>query len=496
MAYKYGVYGLFGASIGANATQSETTAVYFGTAPVQLVKGYKDAGLINNPIKITSLAQAQQTIGYAQDYESYTLIEAVDAHFNNPLGNVGPIYVINVLDPEKHKGEAGTEKVQFSKNTATFKSTTAVLDSIAISGDAAKVQGKDFTVSYDYSTGTVTLTGTSDDSPITGEQTVTFSTVDPTKVTKDDIIGGTTTDGEKKGIEALELVYNNDFEIPNILVAPGWSQIPEVYSALCAATSKINGHWDAVAYADLPLVDESKSAVDTIDKAVKWKSDNGFTSERSKVFWPMAVCTSEKAFHVSTLWTVEQMRIDAEHDSVPMETAANKEVPVIKQYFGANAVNNGFGQNEGSTLSSHGIATVVAWAGEWVLWGDHTAAFEYGANNDNRDIFDTSIRMMEHITNDFQQSHFGDIDRPFTTALKDQIINDEQEKLDRYVSMGALIGDPTIDFIESDNTYSNMVNGVFTWNIQITPTPMAKALICKVAYTTDGFASLYGDTNE
>ena len=57
--------------------------------------------------------------------------------------------------------------------------------------------------------------------------------------------------------------------------------------------------------------------------------------------------------------------------------------------------------------------------------------------------------------------------------------------------MGALIGDPTVEFNELDNTYSDVVNGVFTWNIQITPTPMAKALICKVAYTTDGFSSLY-----
>lgn len=491
MPYRYGVYGMFGQSVGANATQSDTTVVYFGTAPVNLVSGYKDAGIINNPVKINNLADAQRKIGYCGDYESYTLMEAVDAHFNNSLGNVGPIYVINVLDPDKHTGEAGTQALSFVNNKVSFVSTNIILDSVSIED---KAKDTDYTVSYDYGTNVVTIRGTDDTKPLTGDVTVKYNTVDPTKVTKADIIGGVTSDGVHTGISALELVYNDNFDIPNILVAPGWSHIPDVYNALNAASSGINGHWDAVTICDLPVVDEDKKAVDTIEKAEKWKADHGFTSERSKVCWPMAVGTSGKVFHISSMLAAATMKIDYEHDSVPMETAANKEAPVIKQYFGANAVNNGFGQKDGSELTSKGITTVVAWAGKWVFWGDSTAAFEYGADNDNRDIFDTSLRMMMHITNDFQQSHFADIDKPFTAALKDEILNQEQEKLDHYVSMGALIGNPTISFLDVDNTYSDIVNGVFTWNIQITPSPMSKALICKVAYTTDGFTSLYGTT--
>ena len=45
----------------------------------------------------------------------------------------------------------------------------------------------------------------------------------------------------------------------------------------------------------------------------------------------------------------------------------------------------------------------VAWGGEWVLWGDHTAAYTYGADVDPRAIFDVSMRMLMHITNDFQR---------------------------------------------------------------------------------------------
>ena len=43
---------------------------------------------------------------------AFTLCEAVYAHFNNTRGNIGPIYVINVLDPSagKHRKETATTK--------------------------------------------------------------------------------------------------------------------------------------------------------------------------------------------------------------------------------------------------------------------------------------------------------------------------------------------------------------------------------------------------
>ena len=52
------------------------------------------------------------------------------------------------------------------------------------------------------------------------------------------------------------------------------------------------------------------------------------------------------------------------------------------------------------------------------------------------------MRMLMHITNDFQMEWSLRIDEPMTRALKDEIINREQEKLDGYVSMGALLGEP------------------------------------------------------
>lgn len=110
--YLYGAYGHIGETVAQSAVQAGTTPVYIGTAPVNLVRGFGEAGIINAPIKITSLVDAQKKIGYSSDWGTFTLCEAVYAHFNNTLGNIGPIYVINVLDPSagKHRKEAATTK--------------------------------------------------------------------------------------------------------------------------------------------------------------------------------------------------------------------------------------------------------------------------------------------------------------------------------------------------------------------------------------------------
>ena len=97
---KYGVYGVIGNDIAQNASQAGMAPVYFGTAPVNLLSD--PAGTVNVPVKISNLSDAQKKLGHFSDsakWGKYTLCEAVAAHLANKNGNVGPIYVINVLDP-------------------------------------------------------------------------------------------------------------------------------------------------------------------------------------------------------------------------------------------------------------------------------------------------------------------------------------------------------------------------------------------------------------
>ena len=488
--YLYGAYGKLGDTVARNATQAGTVVVYTGIAPVNLVRDYVNKNLVNNPVKLINITNAQQTLGYTDKWADFSLCEAMAAHFYNDKGNIGPIYVINVLDPEVHKkSEKTVQNITFSNGQATIKSDTIVIDTLELDG---LTEGEDYSLDYNYTKGAVIINSTGD--KLTGTVEASYFEVDTSLITEDDIIGGVTAEGAYSGIGALQLLYTQENAVANIIAAPGWSDRPKVYDALCKAAVQINGHWDAIVYADIPIYDISASkAIDTIQKAKEWKDSNGYKNERSKVFWPMAQDALGSVYHLSALAAVETQRTDYSHDSIPMETCGNKTIPVAKQYFGSASKNKGFDQINAKELTQVGISTCAFWGGNWVLWGDHTAAYKYGADVDPRCIFDVSMRMLFHITNSFQREWGTKIDEPFTMQLRDRIINREQEKLDLLAKQGALIGNPEILFIESNNSTEDMMNGDFRWDIPVTPTPPLKSATVYVAYTDEGFSSYFAE---
>lgn len=486
--YRYGAYGDVEQSVAQSSAQSGTAPVYVGTAPVNLIRGYAEAKLTGWPVKLSNLTHAQKTVGYAGDWATFTLCEAIAAHFDNTKGNIGPIYVINVLDPDVHKkAQKTTRALAFSNGRCEFASATIVLDSFAL---ADKAEGVDYTLDYNFTTGTVVVASADPDSPLTGSLDASFYEIDPAAVKATDIIGGVTGAGVYSGLAVLKLMFPELSTVPNLILAPGWSHIPAVYNAMITASQKINGHWYAYALADIPIADDSGAAIDTIAKAKQWKASNGYTSGWSKVYWPQGVDNLGRTFHLSTMAAVEFMRADAEHNEVPMETCGNKTVPLMRQYFGKEYAGAGFDKEASIELVQDGICTLISWGGV-VLWGDHTAAYKYGAEIDPRFIFDVNVRMIMHVLNGFQRRHMGEIDEPMSLAKKDEIINEEQEQLDALAAMGALIGTPTIYFLESENSTVDLMNGDFKWNIPVTPTPPLKSATAGVAYTDSGFAAYF-----
>lgn len=109
MIYKHGTYGE------QIPTQDKlplsgmgTIPVYIGTAPVETLSNYTIA--VNTPIMVNSFEEAKTKLGYSDDWKKYTLCEAMYAHFKNKVGSIGPIILINVLNPEVHKAEVPVEK--------------------------------------------------------------------------------------------------------------------------------------------------------------------------------------------------------------------------------------------------------------------------------------------------------------------------------------------------------------------------------------------------
>ena len=486
--YKHGTYREYGESISTAPENAATVPVYIGTAPINLIAGYNKLGLVNKPIVVKSYADALAKFGYSTDWVTFTLCEAIKAHFNNRFGNVAPVVFINVLDPATHVAEdVVTENITFKNGSASIYSDKIIVDTLSLTD---LTLGEDYEVSYNFTAKKLTIKSIGE-APITGMVAATYSVVDTSDVAAETIIGEATADGVYSGIGAIDLIYQTYNLVPSIIAAPGWSEIPEVYNAMLAKAEKINGHWDAFTVADIPLVNAEGGKVDTIALAKAWQTANGYTDANSKVCFPQAQGADGEIYHLSTLTAWRMVMTDNTHDGIPMESPSNKALPVVKQYFGAGSTNAGFDQQRGNELNEAGITTVVYWGGEWVLWGAHTAAFVHGSTEDAKNIFDNNVRMMMYVANSFQSEHALTIDAPMTRAMADTIKNREQQKADALVAIGALIGAPVVEFRESDNSTADLVNGDFTWAFKGTPTPPFKSGTLRVTYTDEGFSTFY-----
>ena len=72
------------------------------------------------------------------------------------------------------------------------------------------------------------------------------------------------------------------------------------------------------------------------------------------------------------------------------------------------------------------------------------------------------------------------------------LFRSEQEKLDGLVAQGALIGSPKVEFLDSNNEESEILNGNFRWDIAATNTPPLKSATGVVCYTDAGFSTYFG----
>lgn len=487
--YLYGAYGKLGESVVQDAAQAGTIPVYFGTAPVNLIRDYSSKRLVNYPVRLYNIGDVTAKVGNAQDWQKYTLCEAFKAHFDNPLANIGPIVIINVMDPDVHRSDAATTaSLTFVNGRAEILSETIIIDTFALDN---KVEGVDYILDYNFTRGALVIYSADRSSPLTGTIEATYYDAAPEDVTTADIIGEVTPMGEYSGIGALGRVYPELNAVPNLLLAPGWSQNKSIYDALVAASQQINGHWNAMSLGDIPIMD-GNTAVDTIPKAKAWRTDNGYTSEFSKVCWPMAEDSDGRKYHMSTWYAATMQKVDTDNDNIPMETPANKQIPIARLFFGENSPNQGYDQQTANELTKNGISTAVFWGGQWVLWGDHTAAYSFEKSQakeiDPRSIFDVSVRMLMYIANSFQIEWGATIDKGMTRQLSDRILNREQQKLDALVAVEALIGNPVVVFIGSENPLTNLIEGQFRWDHKATPTPPAKALSAYVRFTDEGYS--------
>ena len=453
-------------SIIAPITSTAGLQVVVGTAPINLTKD--PYSVTNTPLIAYSFAEAASQLGYSDDFKKYTLCQSMDASFR--VFNVAPIIFINVLDPKKHKKDNAEGSVNVVAKQAKIETTGILLDTLVVK-DGGTALKKDIDYIATFTDDGSVLVSLIEGSAHAGASTLTVksTSIDPTAVNAKDIIGGydTATDKES-GLELIRQVYPKFNMAPGLLLAPGWSQIPEVGVVLASKCSEINGIFSCECVLD---ADCTATGAKKYTDVGTWKKQHGYTNKRSIVLWPQ-VKVGTKQYAYSAMFAALVAYTDANNDNVPNLSPSNKMAKITGLVLD-DGTEVTLDQNQGNLLNSQGIITAINVNG-WRTWGNNTAA--YPGVTDPKDRWFCCRRFFSWWGNSFIMTYFQKVDDPANYRLIESIVDSENIRGNSYVSQGKCAG-AKIVFDEKDNQITDILNGKIKFHQYLAPYTPAEDIL-------------------
>jgi len=458
VSLKHGVYGgEVPTSIVSPVEASAGLPAVFGTAPIHLANTQE---YVNKPVLAYTYGEAVAALGYSDDWEKYSLCEYIYSQFQ--LFNVGPVVLVNVLDPAEHKTSVPNLVIPLEKRVAKIEQDGILLNTLHVkttSGGASLEKGKDYTAAYDKD-GNVIITALSSGA-IPEEQEslyVSFDYLDAGKVTSSDIIGGVDgTTGEYSGLELVNKIFPMFRLVPGQILAPGWSQDPVVAAVMKAKSSNINSVFKAISIAD---VDSSASAANLYSKVPAWKNDNNYTDPLQVACWPKVIL-GDKVFHLSTQTAGVICKTDADNDDIPYVSPSNKNVQA-NGVITEDGKEVTLGLDQANYLNSEGIVTVLNFIGGFKLWGNQTAA--YPGVTDVKDSFIAVRRMFNWLNNSLILTYWQYVDDPTNRRLIDSVVDSVNIWLNGLSARGALLGG-SVAFLKEENPITDLLRGIVRFHV-------------------------------
>ena len=358
-AFRHGIY-INEVSTNLISLSKQTTGLtmVIGTAPIHLAS---EPAAVNEPVLCESYQEAVRRLGYSSETSKYTLCEAMEVLFG--LYNVGPVVFVNVLDPARHK--------QTATETATMNAQgvgEVTLSDLDVSRTVIKLGNEELPADWTYLGNDKWQFATGKTSTKEQSVTLTCSKVDAGAVTSADVIGGVdATTGKATGLELVTEVYPRFGMTIGQIIAPKWSSTtPGVAMAMAAKARSINGHFSALALADLPAVATTGYA-----GAITAKNSN-YTQESLVVCYPQ-VSYGGQVQYLSTHLAGVLSRTAQNDDDIPYRSPGNQTL-YIDGMVNGDGTDNYFGWTAANELNSAGIVTVLRQNG-WRVWGDRTSIY-------------------------------------------------------------------------------------------------------------------------
>lgn len=451
--YHHGVY--------AQEKKTELTAPVSGTAGMQVIFGTAPVNLsdepeasVNVPVICSTMQEAISRLGYSEDYASYTLCQSMYACFQ--VFGVAPVVFVNVLDPKKHKKANDVAECMVRNRQGKVAGVTGILKSSVVvkKEETALEEGKEYLLSFDES-GILVITILSEEIADGTTLKVESESIDPSAVTESDIIGGYDVQtGKESGLEVLRQVYPRTGIPAALILAPGWSHIPEVGAVMTAKCESINGAFMAEC-----LLDLDTSSAKLYTDVPKEKEDSGYQDSHAVVLWPKAMAGG-KQIYLSAMYGAMAAHLDASNDNVPSLYPSNCLIRVDSAVT-EDGTEIYMDREQANTLNGAGVVTLVN-EGGWKAWGNNTSA--YPAVQDIKDRWIACRRMFTWMSNSLITTYRDRVDSPANFRLIEAICDSENIRLNSYVAAGKLAGG-RIEYNEEENRVRNVMDGQVIFRI-------------------------------
>lgn len=371
---------------------------------------------------VNELTVCQTTKDFAQFgvilNQGFTLPDAFDVLARYASGKV---YVVNVLDPARHRTTITDEVLTLDTNTLMATTAKKGLISLTLkSGETVLAVGRDYIV--DLQAGEITLKGNKTNLK------ATYIYADPTKVTEADIKGGIdSATGKRKGFELLRDGFNLYGADAKILICPEFDKTASCAAALGTLADQLH----AKAYIQLP-----KGT--SLSKAIQGRGPMGTinasaSNENVRHFYPYAIGSNNELENLATHAAGLRMKVDVEHgywfssSNRKLAGVIGMEVPLTARIDDK--------QSETNQLNAVGITTIFNSFGTgFRLWGNRSSNFPSVTHISN---FEVASRTGDIIDESIRQAELQFMDLPVDDALVDSFI----ETIDTFMrSQKSLVG--------------------------------------------------------
>ena len=456
---KHGVY-VSEQSTSVSAPVAVETGIPFviGLSPIHTADSPAAAGA---PVLVTSFAEFAEKLGYSDDWATYPLCEFAYSHFK--LFGKQPAIFVNLLDPATHKSAvaAADKTVAAKKVELTVK---AIDDAGLVVKDTASpantlVKDTDYSVYYGADGKlTVELLSTSthysDATLNIGYNEVTPASIDASAVAT--------------GMESIELCMGTLGLIPDLIVAPGFSDSATVAAVMATKAAGINGMFRAKAIVDVSTA--SSGGADEYSEVISVKNAANMTSPDMVVCWPLFKVDS-LLFHASTIVAGRIAATDGDFGA-PYASPSNKEIPITSLVVAAGTVIN-LSLAQANILNAGGVVTALNFMGGFRLWGNYTAC--YPANTDVKDNLLCVSRMFDWVANTLIRTFWNKLDDPMNKRLVDSIVDTANIWMNGLTGSGFILGG-RVEYNVAENPTTSLMAGIIKLHVYITPPSPAQEI--------------------